>query len=101
MINTNNAVVAYSSYDYADNTAFPIVAENGHRVGLIIYNASNKDVFIHLAWDNATSTTETYSFVIPASGRYDMPLGYTTVNFYARWDEAATGSLKVTEVSDY
>lgn len=100
MINTKNAISTYTSID-ASTDPVVLVAENGRRVGLCIYNASSAalKVLIGSLDEDAEMTADDYSFVIPANGFYEMPMEYTTLKYRGIW-ASATGVAKVTEIKD-
>jgi len=98
-INTKNAI---SSITSVNNSTDPVLlaAENGNRVGLLIYNNSTlNSIYIYVNWTEDTSNND-YSFVIPPQSLYEMPYNYTTLNYYGRWSSGGEDTAKVTEISD-
>lgn len=100
MINTNNAI---STFTIVASSTDPtvLVAENGNRVGLYIYNNSSAilKVLIGSLPEDATMTSADFSFALAAGASYEMPLGYTTLKFTGIW-ASENGSANVTEIRD-
>ncbi len=101
MINTTNAIVTFTNVPFSPGLQL-LANENGNRVGLLLYNNSNKNYLVYINWVEDTDEAN-YSFVIPPSGLYELPAqGGTTLNFYGSFvgEPAEDGTIKVTEISD-
>lgn len=94
-LNTKNAVTAYTKIS-ASASVVDLVAENGNRVGLMIFNDAAANLFIRI---DANATLTDYNLKIPAYTLYEMPYEYFTDKVTGIWD-AATGTAKVTEIKD-
>jgi len=94
-INNNNAITSYAKVA-SSATVVDLVAENGNRVGLMIYNASTANLFIRI---DADASLTDYAIKITSNGYYEMPLGYFTDKVTGIWD-AANGFAYVTEIRD-
>ncbi len=101
MINTKNAQSEYSNVTASTDPTL-LVAENGNRVGLYIYNNSSATlkVLIGALPEDATMSGTTFSFIIGANSLYEMPYEYTTLKFTGIW-ASATGSANITEIKDF
>lgn len=94
-INTKNNVTTYAKIT-SSITAQDLIAENGNRVGLYIYNASSQPLYIRI---DATATTTDYTLIIPSNTLYEMPYEYFTDKVSGIWG-TADGYAMVTEIAD-
>lgn len=95
-INTKNAITAYADIPSDAADAVTLVAENGNRVGLIIFNDSSAILYLLIG---GTATTANFSFKLAAGAMYEMPYEYFTVKVTGIW-ASENGSAKVTEIRD-
>ena len=92
-INLNSDQTNYQNIP-SSTSAQTFVADNGNRVGLMIYNNSTANLYIAV---NFTATTSDFSIKMAPNGYYEMPRGYYTDEVTGIWD-AAEGSALVTEI---
>ncbi len=93
-INTNNASTSYTKVT-SSATVVDLVAENGRRVALMIYNKSTAALYIRI---DANATLTDFTLIIPSESYYEMPIGYYTDKITGIW-VAANGYATVTEIS--
>ena len=93
-INLNSSDTAYTSVTSL-NTVQSFVAENGSRVGLMVYNNSAANLYLAI---DADATTTDFVLKLPPGALYEMPRGYYTGSVTGIWD-TANGSAKVIEIS--
>jgi len=83
-----------SSNVAASATNVTILAANAARLGAIIVNDGNRNLYAKFG---ATASTTSYTVKIPANGYYEVPFGYTGI-IDGIWD-SANGSARITELS--
>lgn len=77
-------------------TSVVLAASNAARRGLVIYNDTNKDLYIAFA---GTATTTAFTALLPGKGSWELPLnGYTGV-ISGIWSAAGAGNAMVTELT--
>lgn len=70
-----------------------LLASNANRLGASIYNDSTRDLYLKLG---ATSSTTSFTTVVPRKGLYEVPFGYTGI-IDGIWDTGVSGAARVTE----
>jgi hypothetical protein len=85
----NSTAVAVASS--ASNVT--LLAANANRRGAAIYNNSTSIMYVRLGANTATAWT----VIIPASGYYEVPFGYTGI-IDGVWQTAGSGNCYVTEL---
>jgi hypothetical protein len=72
-----------------------LLAANAEREGAIVYNNSNRPMFIKLG---SAATTSSFTIKLGAFDYYEVPAGYTG-SIHALWtDAAAAGDARITEL---
>lgn len=80
----------------ASTSAATFLAANAAREGAVIYNDSNRPLYIKLG---ASASTSSFSVRVGAMGYYEIPASYTG-DVSALWDDAAAdGAALVTELT--
>ena len=92
-INLNSSDTTYTSVA-SSATVVDIVAENGNRVGLMIFNDSTAVLYLRI---DGAATTSDYTIKLAAGAFYEMPRGYFTDKVTGIW-AAENGSAKITEI---
>ena len=98
-MNFKNAITSHAAIDASD-TPVDLIAENGNRVGLMIYNASSSKLYVLVGNESLTVSSSLFSFVVPANSLYEMPAEYYTTQCTGIWETSPTGKAQVTEIID-
>ena len=93
-LNLNSSDTTYTNIE-SDDEVQTFVAENGNRVGLMIFNASTSVLYLQIDDD---ATTDDYIIKLVAGALYEMPRGYFTDKVTGIW-ATANGYAKVIEIS--
>lgn len=92
-INNKNATSNYTKV-IASTEAQTLVEENGNRVGLLIYNASEE--FLYIKFESNASYSD-FTLKIDPNGLYELPLNYFTGKITGIWDNG-NGTAMITEI---
>lgn len=94
-INTKNNVTTYAKIT-SSTSVQDLIAENGNRVGLFLYNSSTQPLYVRI---DADATTSDYTFIVPSNSLYEMPYEYFTDKVTGIWP-SVDGFVTVTEIAD-
>lgn len=93
-ININNSTTTFTKVA-ASTTVATLAAENGRRVGLLIFNNSAVDLYVRF---DAAATSADFTLKIPTMAIYEMPKEYFTDSVTGIL-ASGTGNIMVTEIS--
>lgn len=76
-------------------TSIELLASNPDREGVIVYNNSNRAMYVKLG---STASTSSFTIKLEAFDYYEVPAGYTG-SIHALWSDAgASGDARITEL---